>query len=235
MSNQVTAPYKVSSAYEEFIEAFRTAVEGANQELLVPVRPLRSCFEASGAGSGVSFKTCLYLRGWPCRRLARGKRLDIAVKAMETLTRPAWSLTKSTVYLNYFVVSGSSATLVQSLHYDFLDGGQTDHPFFHVQISDEAIPEDDLLSAGFDLKLEPSEPNECWVTTRIPTPEMTLASVLFCLVADHLGAGSFRQFAENVLSIQDRLPTPGFEALMKSLRESPVHFKSSHWFAHMLQ
>jgi hypothetical protein len=234
MSNQVTPPYGVSSAYEDFIREFQTAVESANQELQIPDRPLRSCFDDSGPNSGAAFKACLYLKGWPCRRLARGKRLDIAIKALETFARPSWQLTKSTVYLNYFVVSGSSATLVQSLHFDFLDGGQLDHPFFHVQLSDEVIPSDDLRSAGFELNLvTPQETSQCWVTTRIPTPEMTLASVLYCLVADHLGAGIFQQFAENVLTIQSRLPTPGFEALRNSLRAPLAHFKSSHWFAHM--
>ena len=160
--------------------------------------------------------------------------MDIVVKALETFNKPSWLLTKSSVYLNYFVVSDSAADLVQSMHYDFVDGGQADHPFFHLQLTDELIPESDLRSTGFDLEIRLlKQPNECWVTTRIPTPDMTLASVLYCVVADHLGAVSFKQFAENVHSIQDRLPPPSFEALKKSLQKTSVHFKSCHWFAHM--
>jgi hypothetical protein len=165
--------------------------------------------------------------------LTRGKRLDIAIKALEDFERPSWQLKKSTVHLNYFVVSDCLASLVQSLHFDFLDGGQQDHPFFHVQLSDEVIPEADLRSAGFELEVAPHEASQCWVTSRIPTPDMTLASVLYCLVADHLGSGVFRQFAENVLPIEGRLPTPGFEALRNSLRAPLLHLKSSHWFSHM--
>ena len=102
---------------------------------------------------------------------------------------------------------------------------------------DGSIPEPELRSTGFDLELNQlKEPNECWVTTRIPTPDMTLPSVLYCLVADHLGAGIFTQFADKVHSLlQNRIPAPNFDTLMSSLQESSSHFKSSHWFAHLLK
>jgi hypothetical protein len=222
-------------AYEDFIEAFSSSVAAANLEVVFPTRPLKSCFTELGNGTSAAFEICLYLKGWPCRRLTRSKRLDIVVKAQETFSRPSWLLIKSSVYLNYFVVSNSIADLVQALHYDFVGGGQADHPFFHLQLSDEQIPENDLRSTGFDLQLKPPpQPNQCWVTTRIPTPDMTLASVLYCVVADHVGAGIFREFAEKVHSIQDRLPPASFDALKKSLARASAHFKSSHWFAHML-
>ena len=122
--------------------------------------------------------------------------------------------------------------MVQSLHYDFVEDGQHDHPFFHVQLTDELIPQEDLQNAGFGLSVAVSG-NECWVTTRIPTPDMTLASVIYCLMADHLGASGFSEFAENVESIQNRIPAPSFEPIKKSLDASAAHFKSSHWFSHM--
>ena len=183
----------------------------------------------------ILLKSRFYLKGWPCRQLGRSKRLDVVVKALETFSRPLWSLTKSTVYVNYFVVSDSGARLVQALHYDFVMGGQTDHPFFHVQLSNEPISTDDLRSTGCELELPKQDSvNECWVTTKIPTPDMTLASVIYCLVADHLGANSFARFAETVDSIQKRLPPPSFDSIRKSIEESSMHFKSSHWFAHMV-
>jgi len=228
----VLPPNNVRSAYEEFLEAFRTTVEAANHELSQPLRPLKSSFVDAGDSSRAAFMWSFYLKGWPCKRLPRTKRLDVVVKALETFTRPSWALSKSTVYVNYFVVSDSDAKLVQSLHYDFVEGGQDDHPFFHVQLSDELIPEDDLRSTGFELSV-PSSANECWVTTRIPTPDMTLASVIYCLVADHLGAINFSEFAQNVESIQNRLPAPSFETIRKSLDRTTAHFKSSHWFSHV--
>jgi hypothetical protein len=235
MSNQVVLPpNKVGSAYESLLEAFRAAVEDANLQIAIPARPVRSCFVQTGDATTAAFKECIYLKGWPCRRLAGAKRLDVVIRALETFARPSWSLVKSTVYLNYFVVSDSTAELVQALHYDFVEGGQPSHPFFHVQLSDEPIPEDDLRSTGFDLQVRlPAQPNQCWVTTRIPTSDMTLASVLYSLVADHLGEGTFSQFAKDVHPIQERLPLPNCQAMRKSFQESMTHFKSSHWFAHM--
>lgn len=235
MSDKVIRPPSwVRSAYENYLEAFRTIVEGANRIVSFPDRPVDSCFTESGKGQTVEFKWCLYLKDWPCRKLPLSKRLDVAVMALEEITRDSWQLKKSTVYLNYFVVSNATAALVQSLHYDFQEGGQSHHPFFHVQLTHEAIPESDLRSTGFDLQLKLQEPpNNCWVTTRIPTSDMTLASVLYCLVADHLGAVFFDQFTERVHSILDRLPPPNFNPLRNSIQNSSAHFKSSHWFAHM--
>ena len=142
---------------------------------------------------------------------------------------------KSTVYLNYFVVSGAAVQLVQSMHYDFVHGGQTCHPLFHLQLDSDTIPTDDLRELGVDIeKLRlPEAANECWVTTRIPTADMTFPSVLYCLAGDHLPEGIFSQFAQKSRSIQERLPILEFEELRKSLTLGPLHFKSSHWFAHM--
>src|SRR4051812_42721737 len=115
----VTPPNKIGSAYEAFLEAFSTAAAAANHEVKFPDRPVRSCFRKIGDTS-VVFERCLYLKDWPSRRLGTNKRLDIAVKTLETFTtEPEWQLTKSTVYLNYLIVSNSTAKLVQSLHYDF--------------------------------------------------------------------------------------------------------------------
>lgn len=230
----VNVPYHVWGAYEQFLEEFRQSIEEANAQVSFPDAPLVSCFTESGEATTVAFKRCLYLKDCPCRKLPRGKRLDIVIMALEEITRNSWLLKRSTVYLNYIVVSNSQARLVQSLHYDFVEGGQANHPFFHVQLTDEPIPEADLRVTGFDLELKLPEPsNECWVTSRIPTCDMTLVSVLYCLVAHHLEEAIFRQFAERVDSIQERLPPPNFEALKGSLQQPSPHFKSSHWFAHM--
>jgi len=233
MSEVVRPPNNVRSAYESVLEAFRGAVEDANGNVVVPV-PVNACFH-SDDNSTATFQTCLYLKAWPCRRLSRTKHLDIVIKALETFTKPNWLLTKSTVYLNYFVVSDTTTQLVQSLHYDFVDGGQLNHPFFHVQLSDEVIPDPDLRSTGFDREINMPEDNHCWVTTKIPTPDMTLASVLYCLVADHLPAGIFTGFAAQMISIQERLPRPKFDRLKDSLKSTSQDFKSSHWFAHSVR
>lgn len=231
----VTPPGNVGSAYEDFLEQFRLVVENANREVVVPSRPVRSCFtEIDGATA--EFRRSMCLRNWPHRKLPPSKRLDVVISALEKFEKPSWRLTRSTVYVNYLVVANSTASLVQSLHYDFDSKGQESHPFFHVQLTNQLIEEQhlhDIRATGFDLELTlPTGLPQCWVTTRIPTPDMTLASVLYCLVADHLECGIYREFAARVHSIQDRMPLPGFDALRTSIGKS-AHFKSSHWFAHM--
>jgi hypothetical protein len=230
----ITAPYKVWGAYEAFIEAFRTAAEEANRTVTFDSNPLPNCFRLLGSGKA-EFERCIYLKGWPSRVLARDKRLDIIVHALEEFTRPAWSLTKSTVYLNYLVVSNNKARLAQSLHFDFDADARPKypHPLFHVQLHLELVrvPDNELRSMGLDVELEMRQGSECEVTTRIPTPEMTFPSVLYCLVADHLGTGVFNHFAANIHSmLQNQLPLPNIDMIKRNLRDSPMHFKSSHWF-----
>lgn len=232
----ITPPNNVRAAYEDFLESFRIVVEDSNLTPPPQVRPIGSSFLAGRDNREAVFGWSTYLKGWPHRHLQRGKRLDVVVKAIETFSLPSWQMMKSTVYVNYIVVVGNTAKLVQALHYDFVDQGQVQHPFFHVQLTDEPIPEADLRACGLEVDLTNSpESNECWVTTRIPTPDMTLASVLYCLVADHLGTPRFSEFSRAVQSIESRIPPPAFESIRQSLQRFPTHFKSSHWFSHMHQ
>jgi hypothetical protein len=224
-------PYEVTNAYESLIEEFRNAVAGANGKVFPGYFPIQSCFVRSQENGKVIFKLGLYLKGCPCTKLPGKKRLDVQIKVLETLEKASWALTKSTVYLNYFILSKSKLQPVRLLHFDFQEGGQTRHPLFHVQMMDEVIPED-IGSFGADI--EPRmrlKSNQESIPSRIPTSEMTVASVLYCLAADHLGDGKFGEFAKRVCAIQSRLPKLRFEALKKSLNASK-DFKSSHWFAH---
>ncbi len=234
----VIPPNPVRSAYESFLAEFQRAAEQAGKQIKTAECPVQSLFTKTAATTA-TFELCLYLEKWPSRRLSAAKRLDVAVKALEEFaTDPEWRLTKSTVYLNYILVSDSKGELVQALHYDF-DANVISinpHPLFHVQLNHDFIPEHDLraANASFDLELIPSSADdECLGTTRIPTPDMTLASVLYCLVADHLQPAIFEDFAERVhVILQDRLPPPHFDSIKTSMNESTAHFKSSHWFAH---
>ena len=233
-------PYRVTNAYEALLAAFRKVAEDADRNVSFPDRPVPACFTPLVGDRAAVFKITLCIKDLPCRRLPRDKHLHVLINALETLKRvgsqhDSWELTRSTVYLNYVVMTDAMPRLVQALHFDFVEGGQPDHPIFHVELDSECIPLEDLRDAGFDLEPQSLTPvNECWVTTRIPTADMTLASVLYCIVADHL-PHFFKEFAETVHPIQERLPSPGFDALKRSLQRSFLHFKSSHWFAHMLE
>lgn len=229
-------PNPISSAYDDFLGRFREAAEDSNCTVWVPSRPIRNSFFPLPDNTGAEFKTSLYVKKLPARRLAGNKRLDVAIQALETLKKPTWSLTKSIVYLNYFVVSDAGVQLVQSMHYDFVQGGQTGHPIFHLHLDTKTLEFEDLREMGVDVEQLhlPEAANECWLTTRIPTADMTFPSVLYCLAGDHLPGGIFSQFSERSRAIQERMPALEFQPLKESLRTS-AHFKSSHWFAHMFQ
>jgi hypothetical protein len=238
--SKVTLPPKIWLAYETVLESFRTAVEEAGRQVFFPDRPVASSFTGSGQAT-VEFKRCLYLRDLPSRQLSGSKRLDVVIMASEELQkgtgeheRELWTLRKSKVQLNYIVVGDGIGKLAQALRFDFDQAGQPDHPFFHVQLNDELIAAGECLTGHVDFEVQiPSERSECCVTTRIPTCDMTLASVLYCVAADHLGGPIFKQFAQKVISLEDRLPPLRFDALKNSIATSPLHFKSVHWFAHM--
>jgi len=234
-SKVVGTPNQVRSAYEDFLGAFELALEDNAGQVLAADRPLHSCFTDFGQGT-VQFKRCLYVKNLPCRRLSGGKRLDVVIMGVEELERgDPWRVKKSTVYLNYFSVINTKGQLVQSMHFDFNEDVQTDHPVFHVQMSDEMIPKADMQSAHVDLEVQPVHPlNECWVTTRIPTPDMTLTSVLYILAADHLRTDIFDQFVKRVEPIQRRLPPLRFDTIKTSVQKTLTHFRSSHWFVRAL-
>ena len=238
---RVVPPNALRSAYEDFREAFRSAAEDANREVQFSSVPIKDCFTDSGDAASAEFTYFVYLKNWPCRRLTRTKQLDVVVKVRERFRRGGqWQLTKSTVYVNYFVVTDGRRVLAQALHYDFDEAGQPAHPFFHLQLMDDPIPQNELANTGINVEFEVREPaGECFVATRIPTADMTFASVLYCLMADHMGAGTgsgpaiFTAFAKNVKTIQGRLPPLSFDALRNSFQASFRNFKSPHWFAHM--
>ncbi|HKW76716.1 MAG TPA: hypothetical protein VJN64_14390 [Terriglobales bacterium] len=228
-------PNHISSAYEDFLGRFLQAAEDCNCTVSTPSRPIRSSFFPGADGAEVVFDTSLLLKKLPSRRLPGGKRLDVAIRARETLSRTNWSILKSTVYVNYFVVSDPAVYLVQCLHYDFVRGGQKSHPLFHLQLDSEMIPDDRLLELGLNLDevRRESAARECWITTRIPTADMTFPSVLYCIAGDHLPEAVFTQFAQQSNKIRERLPVLDFAELKSSMESSPRHFKSFHWFAHM--
>jgi hypothetical protein len=232
-------PAVVSDPYYKLVEQFREAAEDANLTVQFSA-PVKACFTASSSNS-FQFQLTLYLRNWRCRRLAKSQHMDVVMHVLELVTRsgskkvPVWALAKSTVYLNYIIAAGSRPKIAQCVHFDFEEGGKQDHPLFHMQLSANPISTKEMKKSGCVLKIQPvAHGNKCWVTTRIPTSDMTFASVLYCIAADHLGGAHFAGFAERARKLENDLPQPRFDALKDSFTKTDKHLKSSHWFAHML-
>jgi hypothetical protein len=226
-------PYDRTSAYERLLNKFVEAVEEAGGQVKEPDAPVVSCFTRQGTAS-VEFKRCLYLKDCPCRRKPKGLRLDIAISILEKIALNGWSLDQSTVYVNYFLVEGRKASLVQALHYDLSDVDQECHPFFHVHLTAQRVCLSEFSDVDLGIDSRVDKP-ETAIATRIPTSDMTVASVLYCLAADHLDPSIFEKFASAVHGIQGELPAVCFDHLQGSLDKNRTHFKSSHWFAHALK
>lgn len=227
------------TAYEDFISLFRNYAE--DSDCSVKFAPITFTFDQGP--ESFKFQNYIYLAGVPSRRMGGSKKLNILMKIQERISKSDWTIQKSTVHMDYLVSSdddssrSSKTILIQSLHFDFEEKGQKGHPFFHLQLDMEPVDPHELIEA-IDLELEvtvPGASRDCQFTTRIPTAEMTFTSVLYSLMAEHIGsekAEIFKEFAAKVDAIEKRLPPLKFDALKTSLNKSST-FKSSHWFAHM--
>lgn len=224
-------PYAVTQAYSDLVEAFRLVAENCNAEVVFPRPPVEACFHP--AHDECEFRWSVWLKSWPHRHLPGSARLDIALRVLERLRRTSagsWEVAKSTVYATYLRVENDRGRVIQTVHYDFLADGQECHPMFHAQLTGECA---DMADMEAWIPVDGPEADRLSkVVMRIPTSDMSLASVLYCLVADHLGGSSFREFQGKAHNIQERLPQLGYGALREGIIRSQ-HFKSSHWFAHM--
>jgi hypothetical protein len=139
----------------------------------------------------------------------------------------------SSVCVNYFTVLEDQQKLLQAFHYDY-DPTQRDHPLFHMQVTNRciAMPPADSQSLEIQMPVAVAEPVlRC---ARVPTCDMTLASALLCLAADHVGGQLFAEFLAKICKIQKGMPQPNIVKLGQSLGNPVQDVRSSHWFSHVL-
>ena len=228
----MAVPNKMASAYEGLVEAFRRAGEDSNCGPLYSSLPPRNCFALASGAACATFGCTFLLKNYRWRNSSRSTdTVDILVKAQETIQLNPLVLTQSTVRVNYFVVEGSRAKLVECVHYDYCHPPQDDqHPIFHAQFGDEAIVLDGSLRTEFGYHID-ADGFRCFKNARIPTADMTLCSVLLSLAADHMRCKFFLQFRDKFLALQESLPRPAIEDLKWSLSAEIADLKCSHWFA----
>lgn len=227
----MSLPYAITQSYESLLTAFSNACEGANKgSVSTPKSPL-ACFVRTTKDGPVKFSFKFHCKGWH-ERSSSSKLISIVIEALEIIEPDGRELSSSTVRLNYLHHDSNELRLAQSVHYDFTPP-LSDHAHFHAQISNDLIEfqngeADDL---GIDAPI--ATPVQTQIrTTRIPTCDMTLSSVLLCLVADHVGGPQFQEFYAKVKELQSSLPQPKIEALKNSLGQGCRDVRSTHWFAH---
>ncbi len=227
-------PYEVVNAYERLVAALEDASSDADCGFIKYTDPLPACFKFDHEGLAI-FDCCLHLTEWKARGSSAKERVNILVHIHEAFRRSDRVLVRSTVQVSYFRIEKTSATLLQSVHFDY--GPEQDaHPLFHAQISNEPIKLSAEDEEGLEFQFARTPCNVvCFKNARIPTSDMTFPSVLLCLAADHFGQPFFSEFMERVLDLQEKMPRADFQKLKASIASDPDHLRSSHWFAHMLR
>jgi len=221
-------PYKVTGKYESLIVALSKVGTDADCGEATLLKPIASCFRSAGS-SVVEFDCVLSLKSWRWKGVSKNERINILVHAKESIRRADHVLLKSTVCVNYFTGTADAPLLLQAFHYDY-DPEPFDHPLFHMQVTNRciALTAADIASLEVRLPIEGAPPVlRC---ARVPTCDMTLASVLLCLAADHVGGTIFNEFMEKICELQADLPQPAIELLGNSLGAPVRNVRSSHWF-----
>ena len=226
--------YRVSSVYERLLEAIDESAAKANAGAVRRRQSLVSSFKRRG--SVVEFGCYIILENWKWRASHTNERVTIVLHAQEELARDGTALNRSTVRVSYFDTRGDEVSPLHTVHFDF-GPQQVCHPTFHAQLTADPIipPVDEAEELKCEVRFIPTiEKVRCFQNARIPTCDMTLASVLLCLAADHLGVDFFREFKASVIEIQKSMPIPNYdEGMRMSLGIDLRRLGSSHWFAHI--
>lgn len=223
-------PSKVRGKYELLIEALSKVGTEADCGDLTLVKPINSCFRAVAGSPEVYFECIFVLKSWRWKGVSKSERINILVHAKESIRRADQVLLKSTVCVNYFTGPADAPVLLQAFHYDY-DPGQADHPLFHMQVTNRCIALTAADISSLEVRLPVAGAPPVLRCARVPTCDMTLASVMLCLAADHVGGTIFNEFLKKICELQEELPQPAIELLGDSLGAPVRNMRSSHWFA----
>lgn len=222
-------PGDMSTAYDTVVQSLSDASIDSNCGYVFWLEPVSSRFKA--AGDDVNFDLKLHLCEWP----ARNEKLSILIWVRETIDRATRTLKQSSVLICYYDVQGIVGKHLHSMHFDF-KGEELRHPIFHAQLCKDTVPLTPEEGRALGVKFTPEPPTStCFRECRIPTSDMSFASLLLCVAGDHLSKDDefFNKFLADVRREQVKLPKLTFASLKKSLTDQPDHFKSSHWYSHM--
>ena len=194
-------PYKVTGKYEQLIEALNEVGTSADCGEVALAKPVLSCFHSDDSGEA-SFDCTLYLKRWRWKGVSKKERINILIHARERIRRADHMLLSSAVCVNYFTASDQPAELLQAFHYDY-DPCQRDHPLFHMQVTNRCIALTAADSELLEIHMPAAVAPAVLRCARVPTCDMTLASVLLCLAADHVGGSLFAEFVAKICELQE--------------------------------
>jgi len=227
-----TVRSRLRSCYENLLEATESVALQANE---IVRRPQNVSGRFRHANNRVTFECFVVLENWSARSSSAKERVTIVVRAQEEMSVTGDTLYQSTVGVSYFEPADGGARLLHTVHFDF-GPQQRCHPTFHAQLTKEPVipSEEEKTELRCEVTFLP-ENGCCFKNARIPTSDMTLASVLLCLFADHIKDEIFAEYKRRIREIQQAMPRPNYDAAMQdSLKADLTRLGSSHWFAHIV-
>jgi len=154
-------------------------------------------FKSIDLGNGViEFQLLepIFLSNWPVYKGVPNQSVDISVHATFYYKKKDLLHTRSNVYLTYFLLNRQEmiAEPFANLRFDYHPDADDDaHPLLHAHIfSNDTPPVLPPSLKDYNIKWDTIRTH--FGGLRVPIPNMTLPSVLLCLVACHLGADKAR-------------------------------------------
>jgi len=161
------------------------------------------------------------------------KNIDILITGYESLKLKSQPLvTASGIKVNYFEVAKRQASLIECIHYDYIETPQDKHPVFHAQLSDECIDQAEIeKSETFSKYTLTSKQQGRIRTIKLPTAHMGFASVLCGILADHTNITQ-TDFSVRLKIVNEMagLPKPCIETLTGKIQADNHSFRGLCWY-----
>lgn len=170
-----------------------------------------------------------YLREVPFRGAKTNEKVEMLVRASETMSADWAMIEASHVTVSYIDPGVKPAQLLQSIHYDFEGVVQAAHPWFHAQLGVDLFEDDERKRMGcsLEIKRDLCHPMK---TLRIATPHMGLPSVILGIAADHLKQPTFESLVKKMSGLTADFPSPHFDRMKNRLQRTPSQFANLCWF-----
>jgi hypothetical protein len=224
-------PQEVLRHYRTFWMAYQTLCQSAGALAKPSDGGTIQLLPAMAKPGQVVIGSNIYLPDWRLRGGAASNRVHILVNSLETYIQAENRIAQSSVQVLYTRVSGSTATSLLAVHYDYHHIVQAAHPVFHAQFGMGDFSSPAYQQMGFRFSGVGAPPKETlYSSVRIPTACMGLASVLLGLAADHLDPKFLNSFV--ALAAESQLTK--WNAMCDSLEQSMANrcmMPSYHWYS----
>ena len=226
-------PYKLfTSEYKAFYDCFRL-IAHTNELHPYILEFTHIKLNDRDRTQKLSLTQPIYLSQWPIKAGVPQQSVDVMVDANFQFRQGDMVHTRSSVYLTYFWRNKKKniAEPFENLRFDFHpEVDDTAHPLLHAHIFSSQRPDSEpkpLEKINYTINWEALK--KPLTALRIPIPNMTLPSVLCCLVACHLGPDKLRELLKKSKDRRKSFPDLAISEEQRDLF-SQNSFAGSQWF-----